>query len=304
MKKTIIFLILIIVIPLIIVNFNKENNELIKKYGSYNKKIVKVKRVNKNKIDEVLLEDYVVGVVAGEMPATFNIEALKAQAVTSRTYVINRLNKKKDFDVLDTTLNQVYLDNDDMKNKWKNNYEMYLKKVKSAVKSTTGEIILYNNEVIDAMFFSTSNGYTENSEDAFSSSKPYLVSVESKWDEKESPVFSTTEEVSKTTFLHNLNLVGTSINISDIKRTKGERIKSITINNKTFSGTKIREAFGLKSTCFNIKLEKDKVIFNVKGFGHGVGLSQYGSNGMAKENKNYKQIINHYFKNTEIKKVF
>ena len=304
MKKIIVFLILIIIIPFIIVNFNKENRDLAKKYGSYNKKIIKVKRVNKNKIDEVLLEDYVVGVVAGEMPAIFNMEALKAQAVTSRTYVINKLNKNSEYDILDSTANQVYLDNEDMKEKWQDNYKTNLKKVKQAVKETKGEIILYNNEVIDAMFFSTSNGYTENSEDVFSSKKPYLVSVESKWDEKESPVFNSTEKFSKTIFLHNLNLPGNNVIIEDIKKTKSGRVKSVKINDKEFSGTKIRSAFGLKSTSFTIKQEADTIVFNVKGFGHGVGLSQYGANGMAKENKNYKEIIEHYFKNCEVKKVF
>ena len=190
MKKFIIFILLIILIPLVISKINTNLMEH-KKYGSYNNKYVRVKRVNKNRIDKILLEEYVIGVVAGEMPASFNKEALKAQAVTSRTYVIKRLElKNSDYDILDSTSNQVYLDKEDLKGKWNNEYEKNINKIKNAVNETKGEVILYDNEVIDAMFFSTSNGYTENSEDVFGSKKPYLKSVISNWDKEESPVFS------------------------------------------------------------------------------------------------------------------
>ena len=154
------------------------------------------------------------------------------------------------------------------------------------------------------MFFSTSNGYTENSKDVFSSDMPYLVSVSSKWDETESPAFSSTKEVSKNEFLFNLGFSDKdNIDITDIKRTESNRVKSIKVNGKTFLGTKIRSIFGLKSTSFKIKITDDKVIFDVNGYGHGVGMSQYGANGMAKEGSNYKEILTHYYKNCEIKKI-
>lgn len=191
-----------------------------------------------------------------------------------------------------------------MKEKWQNNYDAYLKKIKEAVNSTKGEVILYNNNLIDAVFFSTSNGYTENSKDVFSSDMPYLVSVSSKWDETESPAFSSTKEVSKSEFLFNLGFSDKdNIDITDIKRTESNRVKSIKVNGKTFLGTKIRSVFGLKSTSFKIKITGDKVIFDVNGYGHGVGMSQYGANGMAKEGSNYKEILTHYYKNCEIKKI-
>lgn len=307
MKKILLLTLTIIIIPFLIINLNKQEDIINKiKYGSYSNKVIRVKRCSEDKIEEVPLEQYVVGVVAGEMPVSFNLEALKAQAVASRTYVLKKAenNNNKDYDVEDTTANQVYLDSDDMHDKWGNNYDESIKKIEEAVRSTKGEVLLYNNSIIEAMFFSTSNGYTENSEDVFSSNKPYLVSVSSEWDKNESPVFSSKKEVSKKEFLFNLGLdVDSNIYISNIRKTNTGRVKEITINNKTFESKEIRKTFDLKSTSFEIKLLEDKVIFHVNGFGHGVGMSQYGANGMAKSGYNYKKILEHYYKNCEIKKI-
>lgn len=306
MKKIIVFTLCIILIPFLIIGLTDSEQIINKiKYGIYNNKVIRVKRTSTGKVERVPLEEYVVGVVAGEMPVSFNIEALKAQAIASRTYVLKRtINNKGDYDVVDGTSNQVYLDNNDLKKKWLNNYEENLSKVKEAVSKTKGQVLLYNNNLIDAMFFSTSNGYTENSGDVFSNNLPYLTSVESSWDKIESPVFKTQNEVSKKEFLANLNLdVNTSIDITNIKKTNTGRVKELTINGKKFNSSDIRNAFNLKSTSFTIKVTDDKVIFDVSGYGHGVGMSQYGANGMAKEGYNYEDILNHYYKDCEIKKV-
>ncbi len=306
MKKIFLFTLLIIIIPLLIVGLSNSEDIIIKiKYGSISNKVIKVKRNKTNEIVEVPLEEYVIGVVAGEMPASFNIEALKAQAVASRTYALKKSeSSKNDYDVVDTTSNQVYIDYDEMKEKWQNNYDMYVSKVKEAVAQTKGEVVLYNNNLIDAMFFSTSNGYTENSEDVFSSNMPYLVSVDSSWDKEESPVFSSTKEVSKSEFLFNLGLdTKDSINIESIEKTNTGRVKTIVINGKKFESSKIRSAFDLKSTSFTINVNNDKVVFNVNGYGHGVGMSQYGANGMAKAGYKYNDILTHYYKNCDIKKI-
>lgn len=306
MKKIFLFTLLIIIIPLLIVGLSNSEEIIIKiKYGSISNKVIKVKRNKTNEIVEVPLEEYVIGVVAGEMPASFNIEALKAQAVASRTYALKKSeSSKNDYDVVDTTSNQVYIDYDEMKEKWQNNYDTYVSKVKEAVAQTKGEVVLYNNNLIDAMFFSTSNGYTENSEDVFSSNMPYLVSVDSSWDKEESPVFSSTKEVSKSEFLFNLGLdTKDSINIESIEKTNTGRVKTIVINGKKFESSKIRSAFDLKSTSFTINVNNDKVVFNVNGYGHGVGMSQYGANGMAKAGYKYNDILTHYYKNCDIKKI-
>lgn len=306
MKKIIIFTMCLILVPFFIVGLYNSNNIINKiKYGIYNNETIKVKRISTGKIVSIPLEEYVIGVVAGEMPASFNIEALKAQAVASRTYVLKRVsNNKGEYDVVDSTSNQVYLDSDQMKEKWPSTYEENLSKIKDAVLSTKGQVILYNNNIIDAMFFSTSNGYTENSGDIFTSNLPYLTSVESKWDEVESPVFNSKNEISKLEFLANLNLeTNKDIIIKNIEKTKTGRIKTLDINGKTFESSEIRKIFNLKSTSFKIEITNDKVIFYVSGFGHGVGMSQYGANGMAKEGYNYMQILKHYYKNCDIKKV-
>lgn len=306
MKRILLFTFVIILIPFLIIGLNNKEKILYKiKYGSINNKVIKVKRVSSGKIEEIPLEEYVIGVVAGEMPASFNMEALKSQSVASRTYALKKAEStKKDYDVLDNTSNQVYLDYNDMKAKWKSSYEVNLNKVKQAVTSTKGEVILYNNDLIDAMFFSTSNGYTENSGDIFSNSLPYLVSVESNWDKEESPVFSSSVSVTKTEFLFNLNLASDNyIKVNNVEKTNTGRVKNITINNKKFKSDEIKKAFNLKSTSFDISIENDNVIFNVNGYGHGVGMSQYGANGMAKDGSNYKEILNHYYKNCEIKKI-
>ena len=305
MKKFILFIFIIIIIPVVIITFfNKDIIYYKIKYGSINKKNIRVKRLKTGKILKIPLEEYIIGVVAGEMPATFNLEALKAQAVASRTYVLKRVNTEKDYDVEDGTGNQVYIDYDQMKEKWKENYNANLKKVTDAVMSTKGEVIIYDNNLIDALFFSTSNGYTENSKDVFSSELPYLVSVKSNWDEKESPVFNSVKEVSTQEFLFNLGLdTSQNINIKNIERTLSNRIKTLEINGKQYKGTEIRKIFGLRSTCFDIELQDNKVKFIVTGFGHGVGLSQYGSNGMAKEGYDYKKIIQYYYQNCKIKKL-
>lgn len=303
MKKMILLTLFVILIPILIVGLDGYDNIISKiKYGSYSNKLIRVKRTESKTIEEIPLEEYVIGVVAGEMPASFNMEALKSQAVASRTYVLKKVeNNKKEYDVEDGTVNQVYIDDNQMRQKWNNNYEKNKEKIKEAVEKTKGEVILYKNEIIDALFFSTSNGYTENSSDVFSSSKPYLVSVSSLWDKEESPVFNSNTEVTVKSFLFNLGLdVNSKVNISNIEKTSTGRVKSLIVNEKKFSSSKIREVFNLKSTSFSIEQKDDKIIFNVSGYGHGVGMSQYGANGMAKEGSNYKEILTHYYTGTDV----
>ena len=304
MKKVLLFTFIIIIIPIILVK-NKDLKKSKYNYGIYSNKTISVQNTKTGEIKKVLLEEYVKGVVAGEMPASFHIEALKAQAVASRTYALKKAQDSKlDFDVTNDTNYQVYLSSEEIKEKFGDNYNEYIKKINEAVNTTKGEVILYNNNLIDAMFFSTSNGYTENSEDVFSSNLPYLSSVESKWDKEESPVFSSVNEFSKAEFLMNLGLNTTeNIDVGNIERTKTGRVKNITINNKKYKSSDIRSIFNLRSTSFEIKVNNNTVVFEVKGFGHGVGLSQYGANGMAKNGYDYEKILTYYYQDCEIKKI-
>lgn len=305
MKKIIILLLMLIGIPyLITICFIKKDNE-IKFYFSSNT-TVRIKRNATGKIDNVLLEDYIVGVLAGEMPVSFEMEALKAQAVAARTYVMKRLvnNKNSDYDIIDTTLNQVYLDNDELKKKWGNNYVNYINKLKTAVLETSGEYITYKDNIIDALFFSTSVGATENSEEVFVSALPYLRSVDSSWDAEVSPVFSENNTFNLKDFYNKLNLTySNNLSIDVLQTTSTGRIKKIKINGTTFNGTAVAGKLGIRSDYFNISRDNDTVLVTTKGYGHGVGMSQYGAEAMAKKGYTYDKILKHYYKDVDIKKI-
>jgi stage II sporulation protein D len=265
---------------------------------------VSVYRMNDQEIEKLYLEEYIKGVLAAEMPASYELEALKAQAISARTYFIRFLmTEKKDqvpqgADITDSTQHQVYKSQDELKEMWKNdNYDKYIKKITQAVKETEGLIMTYNGELIDASFFAISNGYTENSEDYWTASLPYLRSVPSPWD-KNSPDFIGTKEFSSKEFKSKLGTKLTS-DIS-VKRTSTNRVSSITINGKEFSGDEFRKTLGLRSTDFSFNIVGDTIQFTTNGYGHGVGMSQYGANSMAKEGKNYKDILEYYYKGINI----
>ena len=303
MKKIFTFIVVILVVPIIVVNY--KNSEIKKeKYGIYTSKNIRVKNSKTNEIYNVPLEEYIIGVVAGEIPALFNDEAIKAQAVASRTYVLKRINKKRDFDITDDKYTQVYITKTDMKKKWGPNFNKYYTKIKNNVLKSESEVITYDNKLIDALFFSTSNGFTENSEKVFYNKLPYLKSVRSDWDVNESPKFYSEKVITKEEFFNTLNInFSNQILIDKIIKNESERIDKISINNEIFTGKEIRKKFNLNSTSFDIKLDNNNITFKVKGNGHGVGMSQYGANGMAKKGYNYQEILKYYYTNCEIKKI-
>lgn len=308
MKKIIISTIVLISIPFFIVVFYKENSykEEIIDLKYYSSIVVRVKRVNKDRIDNVMLEDYVVGAVAGEMPVSFDIEALKAQAVASRSYVLKKINDNKDgtYDVVDTTTNQVYLDLDDLRKSWGSNFVSYLNRVRSAVNDTSLEYLEYDGNIANTMFFSTSNGYTEDCATVFSSDVPYLRSVESSWDASVNSNFNYSKKISLSTFYSKLGLnYRDKLVVSVLERSSSKRITSISINGVKFSGKDIYNKLGIRSLDFDIIQDNNDVIINTRGFGHGVGMSQYGAYGMALDGYNYKEILNHYYKGTVLKKI-
>jgi len=267
--------------------------------------IIRVKRSN-GEIDEVPFEQYIIGVLAGEMPVSFDMEALKAQAVASRSYVMKKMayNKDNDYDVVDTVSNQVYLDNAYLQEAWKENYVENINKLKTAVLETKGEYLEYNDEVVEAFFFSTSCGKTENSEEVFAIEAPYLKSVDSSWDAQISPVFNSNNYFTLNEFCNKLSIsCSNKLNINILSTTSTGRIKQIKINNKTYTGDKIRELLSLRSTFFNISQNGTNITITTKGYGHGVGMSQYGALGMAKEGYTYDEILKHYYQGVEIKKI-
>ena len=305
MKKIFFATLLIILIPYILITvFIKEPEEVKFKYMS--NMTIRIKRNSTGNIDVVPIEEYIVGVVSGEVPISFEMDALKAQAVAARSYVLKQLeyNKNKDYDVVDTVMNQVYLDSDQLKNRWGNDYESNLNKAKAAVLETKGEYLDCNGSVVEALFFSTSTGYTENSGEVFPTQQPYLKSVASMWDADVSPVFNDYFHFSLADFYRLLGVeYRDNVYVEVISTTSTGRIKQIKINNKVFSGNQVQYLLGLRSTFFTITQNGNSVDINTKGFGHGVGMSQYGANALAKRHKTYDEILKYYYQGTNLQKL-
>ena len=302
MKKFIIVALLVVIIPFLFVKIFVKTDEIKFKYVTNN--IIRVKDEKTGIINEVPFEDYIKGVVAGEMPATFELEALKAQAVASRSYAMYQMTATKDreYDVLNTTANQVYLTDQELKENWKEEYPEKINKIKEAIAETSGEYLTYEGKVINAMFFSTSVGATENSEEVFVSALPYLRSVDSKWDEA-SPAYTDTYTFTLEEFYKKLNLQYNQTLIIEVtSKTSTGRTRTLKINGTEINGRDLATKLNLRSNYFDIVQNENNVTITTKGFGHGVGMSQYGANGMAKEGYKYDQILKHYYQNTEIKK--
>lgn len=268
---------------------------------------VEVKRTATETVENIPLEDYIAGVIAAEMPAEFELEALKAQALAARTYTVNHLlhgEKNNEYDVTDTVQHQVYKSDAELLKQWGSEYQEKMNKIKEAVNATKGKILTYQDAPITAAFFSTSNGYTENSEDYWDNELPYLRSVKSPWD-KDSPKF-----LNQDTFT--IEEVETALGITlpkdkqafiEESRTESGRVKEIGIEGNSFSGREVREKLNLKSSDFSIKQNNGHFVFTTEGYGHGIGMSQYGANFMAKEGKTYEDIVRHYYKDVEISTV-
>ena len=242
------------------------------------------------KTQQMDIEEYLYGVLSGEMPSDFNIEALKAQAVAARTYVMynqeNETSKHKGAAVCtDYTHCQEYKSYEELKKSkgedWiKNSYP----KVKQAVNETKGHIITYNGEPILPLYFSTSSGKTENSEEVFSTEYPYLRSVDSPYD-KYAPKYASTLKISNKDFVSKLKSTYSDINITQnnlssqikiLNRSDGGSVEKIKLGNKELTGRDIRNILNLNSANFEIKFDTNSLDFVVKGYGHGVGMSQWG----------------------------
>lgn len=252
-------------------------------------------------VKEIELETYIIGVVAAEMPASFNIEALKAQAVAARTYAMKKASQG--ITLKNSTADQVYKTTDQMKATWGASFSTYYNKVKNAVNATKGLVLKYNGAYIDAQYSSMTNGKTELPEYVWSFSRPYLQCVSSTWDTKVSNF-----QVTKTfTYEKVSSALGQTItqdtNIEILSRTVSDRVDKIQIGNKTYSGTKLRSLLGLRSTDFSISLNSSNIEITTKGYGHGVGMSQYGAHMAANEGYTYRQILNHYYVGAQIVKI-
>jgi len=315
-----IFITIIIIIPALCTRRKKvtdikiaENKEVPKyDYTKYGK--VKLLHKSDNSIEEIPIDEYICGVVSAEMPANYEIEALKAQAISARTYTIykieNSKNKHGEADICDdSTCCQAWISKQDRFQKWEEaERENNWNKITSAVNTTAGKIITYKNEPINAFFHSNSGGITESASNVWGEKDiPYLKSVETVGEEGYAQ-YSSEVILTKQELIERLKIEYPDIQINYdeeecikiLEYTTSKRVKTIKFGNIEVSGTNARSILGLKSTNFEIKIDGDKIIFSVIGYGHGVGLSKTGANSMAKQGKNCEEIIKHFYTGVEI----
>lgn len=277
---------------------------------AYQDDTVSVRVLIDGKVTPMTMSRYLTGVVAAEMPASFGMEALKAQAVAARTETLYHMleytsQSHPDADVCaDPCCCQAYKSEDELRQKWGDTYDGYIKKIADAVHSTDGECLTYGNTPIQAVFHSSSAGLTANSEEVWENSLPYLVSVKSPELAADVPNYVSSVTVSlsdfKQTVLKNYPdaVFPDDVKkwVTDIMHTDSGRIGTVKLGGVTVTGPVLRSMFGLRSTAASIEIDDNNVVFTTTGYGHGVGMSQYGANAFAQAGKSYKDILTWYYK--------
>jgi len=300
----------------IYLNEVKEENQIEEKVGydykEYN--TIKLLHAKTGQIEEILLDEYLYGVVSAEMPASFEIEALKAQAIVARTYTIYKIQnsgrKHEGASICDdSTCCQAWISKEDRFAKWEENTkESNWNKIVNAVDSCKGKIITYEGKPINAFFHSNSGGKTETTINVWGGDNyPYLQSVETSGEDSYSQ-YNSEVVLTKQEFIDKIKQSHTDFEIDFNKEncievleyTEGDRVKIIKIGNIELSGVEVRTLLSLKSAKFKVSLEENNIKFSVTGYGHGVGMSQTGADSMAKEGKNYEEIIKHFYTGVEI----
>ncbi len=318
-----IFLIIMLVVPYFATFFkNKPDVEAIPEIPVGMEDIfnmeISLYRTKSGKVETLNCFDYICGVVAGEMPASYETEALKAQTVAAFTYMVNKMEYVKqnpDSDIGhngayvcdDYTHCKAYLEKSSTAKKWGNDwYAKYYPSIELSVTAVLGKIITCNNLPINAVFHAVSNGKTCSAKEVWGTDISYLQSVESVSDTS-SPDFKSVKNLTHTefcdVFYDNLGVVLTADYkswLGQIKKTDSGMVEEIIICETAYAGTYIRKLFSLKSSTFDIKITDSEVEFTVYGYGHGVGMSQYGANEMAKLGCTYDQILKHYYIGVEI----
>lgn len=263
------------------------------------KEHIKIYFHRQGEISEMEFEQYLSGVLAAEMPASFELEALKAQAVAARTYTLRKIQSGRDgrhkgADICtDSAHCQAYRDLSELSSPLR-------QRIRKAVSDTKGEVIIYGGELIDAVFHSAAHGYTERSADVWGGDVPYLQSVESPWD-TECPDYIKEEKFSVEEIRKIFDLPSGVPIIGEITRSGAGGVMEIKLAGKMVKGADIRQKLGLRSTCFTADEAGGVLTFRTEGYGHGVGLSQWGAQGMAKAGQTYDEILKHYYKDIEIK---
>lgn len=268
-------------------------------------------------LEEMNLEEYILRVVSAEMPATYDLEALKAQAVAARTYTLRKklgggCQKIAGAEICsDHTHCQAYCSPEQMKEKWGKDYDKYHDKMQQAVSETAGQVLVYDGQPISALYFSSSGGRTEDSQHVFGGNIPYLKSVASPG-ESEYEGAQTKKEFSYADFAAavmeqhpeaKVTAENAKTVVAIVSRYESGRVETLKIGETTISGVKARQLFGLRSANFTISFGADKLTFETVGYGHGVGMSQSGANAMGKDGSSYEQILTHYYTGVAFGKV-
>ena len=292
----------------------QQEEQISEKYDYQKYKTIKLLHIDTNEVEELDIDEYLYGVVASEMPANFEIEALKAQATVARTYtifqIINNSGKHENADVCDDfNCCQAWISKDERFAKWNaEEAEANWNKIVEAVNSTSGKIITYDGAPINAFFHSNSGGVTESSLNIWGGiDYPYLKSVETSGEDgytqySSEVTFSKEELLTKIREKYEDCEIDFSQEncIQIIELTSSGRVKTIKFGNKEIAGTEARTILGLRSTNFTFSINGDNITFSVKGYGHGVGMSQTGADSLAKSGSNYEEIIKHFYTGVEI----
>ena len=294
-------LVILIIIPAILVRgFNwKEKEPILDGQETVDLEI-------DGKILKLPLEEYVKGVVAAEMPADFQLEALKAQAVAARTYALYKQEIKGSL-TTDFATDQAWLSKEELRKRWGffQSFRLW-RKISQAVEETRGEVLMYGGKPIFAAYHSTCGGRTENSQVVWGSALPYLQSVECKYCRqspryKQELAFSANDLAVATGVDLSAQAVSTGTNVFAItKKSDTGRVERLRVGEKEIAGTDFRKMLGLRSTNFTVQRKGTRFKLTVIGNGHGVGMCQYGSQGLAQEGKKYKEILSHYYKGAKL----
>ena len=271
---------------------------------------VKVMNAGSKNITEMSLREYLIGVVAAEINPAYHEEAIKAQCVAAHTMLLYSKEYKNEglngADISDNSAtHQGFLTENEQKEKWGENYDANCEKIENCVDEVIDFVIFYDDEPINAVFHSISNGQTENATDVWGGEYPYLVSVNSVGD-KLSPAYQSQVKISEEELKEIMSENGAKLGdepsewVEKITNTDTGMVKEINIGGKSFKGTEIRSLFELKSSTFTVKYEDGDFVFTVSGYGHGVGMSQYGADYMARQGFKFDEILKHYYTGVEI----
>ena len=273
-------------------------------------KEIRLYLTDKETVIKLAKEEYILGVVAAEMSAENNQEALSAQALAAYTFAYRKhiQNKKtnNEYDLTnDFTLDQRYINEEERRTKWGEKFSQNEEKLKKAVKAVSNQLIVYNGEPILATYHAISSGKTETSKNVWGTDYPYLQSVNSVGDLLCADFYSELE-LSADDFIKKITELSVEVKgeadniIGECKKSPSGTVLNIELCGKSFTGAQIREAFDLRSSAFDIIFKNNSFIFTVSGYGHGVGMSQFGANYMAQQGSDYKEIISTYYKGVDI----